>query len=42
MADCDSGCSNIAIMQLFHELKQKFPAVPDSVVSECIRQVVTT
>ncbi|PNF43498.1 hypothetical protein B7P43_G09323 [Cryptotermes secundus] len=38
MAGCDSGCSNISIMQLFHELKQKFPAVPDRVVSECIRQ----
>ncbi|KAJ9599457.1 hypothetical protein L9F63_010072, partial [Diploptera punctata] len=40
MADSDSalGCSNISIMQLFHELKQKFPAVPDRVVSECIRQ----
>ncbi|PSN34468.1 hypothetical protein C0J52_07566 [Blattella germanica] len=43
MADCDSppGCSNISIMQLFHELKQKFPAVPDRVVSECIRQCTT-
>ncbi|XP_021936794.1 TGF-beta-activated kinase 1 and MAP3K7-binding protein 3-like isoform X2 [Zootermopsis nevadensis] len=38
MAGCDSGCSNISIMQLFHELKQKFPAVPDRVVSESIRQ----
>uniref|UniRef100_A0A1B6CJY8 RanBP2-type domain-containing protein n=3 Tax=Clastoptera arizonana TaxID=38151 RepID=A0A1B6CJY8_9HEMI len=36
MAECP--CSNISIMQLFHELKQKFPAVPDRVVSECIRQ----
>ncbi|XP_049854288.1 TGF-beta-activated kinase 1 and MAP3K7-binding protein 3-like isoform X1 [Schistocerca gregaria] len=35
---CD--CSNISIMQLFHELKQKFPAVPDRVVSQCIRQNV--
>ncbi|GLG94318.1 Uncharacterized protein GBIM_01551 [Gryllus bimaculatus] len=25
------GCTNIAIMQLFHELKQQFPAVPDRV-----------
>ncbi|XP_063243192.1 uncharacterized protein LOC134542678 isoform X2 [Bacillus rossius redtenbacheri] len=32
------SCSNIAIMQLFHELKQRFPAVPDRVVSECIRK----
>ncbi|XP_054268976.1 TGF-beta-activated kinase 1 and MAP3K7-binding protein 3-like isoform X1 [Macrosteles quadrilineatus] len=35
MAECP--CSNISIMQLFHELKQKFPAVPDSVVTECIK-----
>lgn len=25
-------------MQLFHEMKQRFPAIPDRVVSECIRQ----
>lgn len=31
---CD--CSNISIMQLFHELKQQFPAVPDEVVNACI------
>lgn len=31
---CD--CTNITIMQLFHELKQQFPAVPDEVVSACI------
>lgn len=31
---CD--CTNITIMQLFHELKQQFPAVPDEVVSSCI------
>ncbi|XP_066991758.2 TGF-beta-activated kinase 1 and MAP3K7-binding protein 2 isoform X2 [Anabrus simplex] len=37
-AENDCGCTNISIMQLFHELKQKFPAVPDRVVSECIRQ----
>ncbi|XP_008550847.1 TGF-beta-activated kinase 1 and MAP3K7-binding protein 2 isoform X2 [Microplitis demolitor] len=36
MGDCH--CSNIAIMQLFHELKQQFPALPDHVVSECIAQ----
>lgn len=32
--NCD--CTNITIMQLFHELKQQFPAVPDEVVSSCI------
>ncbi|EFN62861.1 hypothetical protein EAG_08955 [Camponotus floridanus] len=26
-------------MQLFHELKQQFPALPDHVVSQCIAQV---
>ncbi|XP_034951597.1 TGF-beta-activated kinase 1 and MAP3K7-binding protein 2 isoform X3 [Chelonus insularis] len=36
MGDCH--CSNIAIMQLFHELKQQFPALPDHVVSQCIAQ----
>ncbi|XP_077290343.1 uncharacterized protein LOC143914128 [Arctopsyche grandis] len=30
------ACSNISIMQLFHELKQQFPAVPDHVVSSTI------
>lgn len=37
MGECH--CSNIAIMQLFHELKQQFPALPDHVVSQCIAQV---
>lgn len=36
MGECH--CSNIAIMQLFHELKQQFPALPDHVVSQCIAQ----
>ncbi|KAL2713658.1 TGF-beta-activated kinase 1 and MAP3K7-binding protein 3-like isoform X1 [Vespula squamosa] len=36
MGECH--CSNIAIMQLFHELKQQFPALPDYVVSQCIAQ----
>ncbi|KAI5753685.1 hypothetical protein M8J77_002474 [Diaphorina citri] len=36
MAGCP--CSNIEIMQLFHELKQKFPQVPDHIVSQCIIQ----
>ncbi|XP_046407135.1 TGF-beta-activated kinase 1 and MAP3K7-binding protein 2-like isoform X2 [Ischnura elegans] len=30
--------SNFFIMHLFHEMKQRFPAIPDRVVSECIRQ----
>ncbi|XP_053688579.1 dual specificity protein kinase splB isoform X2 [Sabethes cyaneus] len=30
------SCSNIAIMQLFHEMKQKFPTVPDHVVSDVV------
>ncbi|XP_044738462.1 proteoglycan 4 isoform X2 [Chrysoperla carnea] len=29
------ACSNILIMQLFHELKAKFPTVPDDVVRQC-------
>lgn len=28
--------SNVRVMQLFHELKQQFPTVPDHVVSACI------
>lgn len=36
MASC--SCSNIEIMQIFYELKQKFPFVPDHIVSECILQ----
>uniref|UniRef100_A0A8D8UPE1 CUE domain-containing protein n=1 Tax=Cacopsylla melanoneura TaxID=428564 RepID=A0A8D8UPE1_9HEMI len=36
MAGCH--CSNIEIMQLFHELKQKFPVVPDHIVTQCIHQ----
>ncbi|KAM3957921.1 TAK1-associated binding protein 2 isoform 2-T2 [Aphomia sociella] len=30
------ACTNISLMQLFHELKQKFPGVPDHVVSNTI------
>ncbi|XP_043281230.1 TGF-beta-activated kinase 1 and MAP3K7-binding protein 3-like isoform X2 [Venturia canescens] len=36
MGEC--YCSNITIMQLFHELKQQFPALPDHIVSQCIAQ----
>lgn len=42
-APCESAaspapcaCTNISLMQLFHELKQKFPGVPDHVVSNTI------
>lgn len=37
MADC--GYTKIAIMQLFYELKQKFPSIPDQIVSELMQQV---
>ncbi|CAK1555570.1 unnamed protein product [Leptosia nina] len=30
------ACTNISLMQLFHELKQKFPGIPDHVVSNTI------
>nr|XP_037875251.1 uncharacterized protein LOC101743924 isoform X2 [Bombyx mori] len=30
------ACTNISLMQLFHELKQKYPGVPDHVVSHTI------
>lgn len=32
------ACSNISIMQLFHELKAKFPAIPDHIVSQYINK----
>uniref|UniRef100_A0A182ILU0 Uncharacterized protein n=1 Tax=Anopheles atroparvus TaxID=41427 RepID=A0A182ILU0_ANOAO len=32
------ACSNISIMQLFHEMKQRYPTVPDTVVSELVTQ----
>ncbi|XP_052124909.1 atrophin-1 isoform X2 [Frankliniella occidentalis] len=38
MASAACGCSNISIMQLFHQLKQDFPAAPDEVVMQCIWQ----
>ncbi|EEB13946.1 hypothetical protein Phum_PHUM268290 [Pediculus humanus corporis] len=31
-------CSNISIIQLFHELKQKYPTVPDQIVSKIIQK----
>jgi len=35
----DSELNHIGLMQLFHELKQIYPAVPDGVVTSCLRQV---
>lgn len=32
----DCSCTNISIMQLFHEMKQEFPTVPDHVVTQCV------
>lgn len=29
-------CTNISIMQLFYEMKQRFPTVSDEVVNECV------
>ncbi|XKL59589.1 hypothetical protein PGB90_000605 [Kerria lacca] len=36
MADCPY--TKIAVMQLFYELKQKFPSIPDQVVTDFIQQ----
>lgn len=32
------SCSNISIMQLFHEMKQEFPTVPDHVVTQLVTE----
>lgn len=32
------SCSNISIMQLFHEMKQNFPTVPDHIVSTLVTE----
>lgn len=32
--------SNVKVMQLFHELKQQFPTVPDHIVTSCISAYV--
>lgn len=32
--------SNVKVMQLFHELKQQFPTVPDHIVTSCISSYV--
>lgn len=35
-SNSDCSCTNISIMQLFHEMKQEFPTVPDHVVHQCV------
>ncbi|XP_030380029.1 probable serine/threonine-protein kinase nek3 isoform X2 [Scaptodrosophila lebanonensis] len=30
------NCTNISIMHLFHEMKQEFPTIPDSIVTQCV------
>ena len=35
----DHELNHIGLMQLFYVLKQLYPAVPDSVVTSCLRQV---
>uniref|UniRef100_A0A336KM84 CSON012364 protein n=1 Tax=Culicoides sonorensis TaxID=179676 RepID=A0A336KM84_CULSO len=32
------SCSNISIMQLFHEMKQEYPTVPDHVVTQLVAE----
>lgn len=32
----DCSCTNISIRQLFYEMKQIFPTVPDNVVNQCV------
>lgn len=32
------SCSNISIMQLFHEMKQEFPKVPDDIVQQHVTE----
>ena len=32
--------THIGLMQLFYELKQVYPAVPDVIVNSCLRQVI--
>lgn len=32
--------SNVKVMQLFHELKQQFPTVPDHIVTSCISSYI--
>lgn len=32
------GCTNISIMQLFHEMKQEFPKVPDHIVQQLVAE----
>ncbi|XP_046811884.1 myb-like protein P isoform X4 [Lucilia cuprina] len=32
------NCSNISIMHLFHEMKQEFPTIPDTIVAQCVNE----
>lgn len=32
------NCSNISIMHLFHEMKQEFPTLPDTIVAQCVNE----
>ncbi|XP_075169464.1 TAK1-associated binding protein 2 isoform X2 [Haematobia irritans] len=32
------NCTNITIMHLFHEMKQEFPTIPDTVVTQCVNE----
>lgn len=32
------SCTNISIMQLFHEMKQEFPKVPDNIVQQLVAE----
>jgi TAK1-binding protein 2 len=34
----DCNCTNISIMQLFHEMKQEFPKVPDHIVQQLVTE----
>lgn len=36
IAQSACSCSNISIMQLFHEMKQEFPKVPDPIVQQLV------
>ncbi|EDW72042.1 uncharacterized protein Dwil_GK10734 [Drosophila willistoni] len=31
-------CTNISIMHLFHEMKQEFPTIPDTIVTQCVNE----
>lgn len=37
-SDSKCLCTNISIMQLFHQMKQDFPTVPDQIVSQLVNE----